>query len=279
MTLHPKSELRTPTEVRSPGSGANRSTDRGAIRISDFAGQTSDGWASAFANPSRSQPRAFTLIELILAIGVMAIALAAVNAVFFSAMRLRQSATDTVDESLPVERTLATLRRDLQGAVPPSADGILTGDFIVGGVISQASGQPVDIELYTTTGAMRADEPWGDVQRVTYELRMPENRLAAGKDLYRSVSRNLLATVTPQSDDQWMMGGVESIQFSCYDGTGWYDTWDSTVTTNLPAAVRVRILLADAHGGGGTPRPIEMTVTVDSQTRTNQTVSTDTTGG
>ena len=163
--------------------------------------------------------------------------------------------------------------------MPPSADGILSGDFRVGGVSSLGLSQPVDIELYTTTGAMHEDEPWGDVQKVTYELRMPEDRFAAGKDLYRSVTRNLLATIMPQPDDQWMMGGVESIQFSCYDGTGWYDTWDSTVTTNLPTAVRVRILLAEKGNSTGTPRPIEMIVTLDSQTRTNQTVSTDTTGG
>ena len=125
---------------------------------------------------------------------------------------------------------------------------------------------PVDLELYTTTGVLRENEPWGEVQKVTYQLRLPENRRATGLDLVRSVTRNLLATMTPQPEDQWVMGGVESVHFSCYDGTTWYDTWDSTITTNLPKAVRVRMLLTNP----GTPRPIEMLVPIDSQSRTSQ---------
>ena len=210
--------------------------------------------------------RAFTLIELIFGVGIMAIVMIAINAVFFSAMRLRERTADAVDESLPIEQTLAALRRDLQGAMEPSAVGILSGDFKVGAVISVGLSQPVDLELYTTTGVLRENEPWGEVQKVTYQLRLPENRRATGLDLVRSVTRNLLATMTPQPEDQWVMGGVESVHFSCYDGTTWYDTWDSTITTNLPKAVRVRMLLTNP----GTPRPIEMLVPIDSQSRTSQ---------
>jgi hypothetical protein len=213
---------------------------------------------------------AFTLIELILAIGVMAIALTAINAVFFSALRLRESANRVVAESLPIEMTLATLRRDLQGAMPPSAEGIFSGDFKVGGVTSQGSGRPVDIEMFTTTGVLRDDEPWGEVQMVTYSLRQPDNRSIPGQDLYRSVTRNLLATTAQQPQDQYMMSGIERIEYSCCDGVNWLDTWDSTVTTNLPTAVRVRILLANTSSSGGTPRPIELVVPLDSQSHTNQ---------
>jgi type II secretion system protein J len=224
--------------------------------------------------PTRHGLRAFTLIELILGVGIMAIVMIAINAVFFSAMRLRERTAGTVDESLPIEQTLAILRRDLQGAMAPSEEGILSGDFKVGGVTSIGVGQPVDIELYTTTGVLRENEPWGEVQKVAYQLRLPGNRSTPGQDLVRSVTRNLLATMTPQPEEQWMMGGVESIQFSCYDGTAWYDTWDSTITTNLPSAVRVRILLASPSSSTGTPRPIEMLVPIDSQSRTNQNAST-----
>ena len=188
-------------------------------------------------------------------------------------MRLRERTAETVDESLPIQQALAILRRDLQGAVAPSADGILSGDFKVGGVTSVGVGQPVDIELYTTTGVLRENEPWGEVQKVTYQLRLSENRRASGQDLVRGVTRNLLAAMAPQPEEQWMIGGVESLQFSCYDGTTWNDTWDSTLTTNLPAAVRVRILLANPSDPTGTPRPIEMLVPIDSQSRTNQSAS------
>jgi len=228
--------------------------------------------------PMRRGLRAFTLIELILAVGISSIVLIAVNAVFFTAMRLRESTTRALDESLPVQQAVEILRRDLAGAMTPSANGILSGDFKVGGVSSVGLAQPADIELYTTTGVLRENEPWGEVQKVTYELQPPANNLTRGKDLIRSVTRNLLSTVTPQPENQWMMGGIESVAFSCFDGTNWYDTWDSTFTTNLPIAVRVRIFPANAGGTTGAPSPIEFLVPIDSVSRTNQSGVTDTSG-
>lgn len=206
----------------------------------------------------------FTLMELVLAMGVCAIVLAGVSGVFFSAVRLRDSATQMVDDALPVQRAVAILRRDLQGVMLPATSGILSGDFKVGDVTSPGVNQNVAIELYTTTGALHANEPWGDIQRVTYELRPT----ATGKDLIRSVTRNLLATITPVPDDQWLLGTVESLDFDCYDGTQWRTAWDTTMSdTNLPVAVRVRIQLA---GGSRNRSPITLVVPLDSQSGTNQ---------
>jgi len=131
--------------------------------------------------------------------------------------------------------------------------------------------------LSTTTGVLREDEPWSEVQRVAYYLRPSGSSAVRGQDLYRGVTRNLLSTMTPQPDEQYLLSGVERLEISCSDGLTWYNTWDSTTTTNLPVAVRVRLLMANQSVSGGTAQPIEMIVPVDSQTRTNTGVSTDTT--
>ena len=216
----------------------------------------------------------FTLMELVLAMGICAIVLAAINAVFFSALRLRAVTMQAVDESLPVQRALTTLRRDLQCAMPPLTNGVLSGDFKVGDVTSLGLNQNVNIELYTTTGALHENEPWAEVQRVTYELRASAaGPSAPGKDLIRSVTRNLLATITPSPDDQWMMGNVASVDFDCYDGTQWRNAWDTTAgNTNLPVAVRVRIQLAGNDADSPlSQQPIVIVVPIDTQSRTNQT--------
>ncbi|HLP78833.1 MAG TPA: type II secretion system protein GspJ [Candidatus Paceibacterota bacterium] len=219
---------------------------------------------------------AFTLIELILAIGIMAIVLVAINAVFFSALRLRERSVATVEESLPIQQALAILRRDLQGAMAPSSNAVLAGTFRAGSVTSIGSSFPLSLEFNTTTGVLRDNEPWGEIQKVGYGLRSSASRNVPGNDLYRSVTRNLLATITPQPEEQWMMGGVQSMEISCYDGSQWRSDWDTSVTdTNLPTAVRVRILLVG--GGSGTSRPIEMIVPIDSQSLTNQSTATTTT--
>jgi type II secretion system protein J len=215
----------------------------------------------------------FTLMELMLAMGVCAIVLAAINGVFFGALRLREATIRAVDESEPAQLALTTMRSDLQSAMSPTTNGVMTGDFRVGDITSAGMNQNVSIELYTTTGALHENEPWGDVQCVTYELR-PSTGGAGnqGQDLVRSVTRNLLATITPVPEDQWMLGHVQNLTFDCYDGTQWRNSWDTTVSdTNLPIAVRVTIQLAGE--GTGDPRarePIVLTVPIDSQSRTNQ---------
>ena len=212
---------------------------------------------------------AFTLVEMILAIGVAAIVLAVVSSTLFAALHLRDATADAVDAASPVDQAMAVLRRDLQCAVTPKPSGVLSGDFKTGNVTSTGITVPVAAEIFTATGALSANAPWGDIQRVTYELKDSANRAAPGKDLYRSVTRNLLATGTPDVTDQWLLGGVARVQFSCYDGSQWFDAWDTTDTmsanTNLPVAVRVRIELAAQKSA------IEILVPIDSQSRSNRT--------
>jgi len=213
---------------------------------------------------------AFTLIEMILAVGVAAIVLVAINAVLFAALHLRNATQAAVEEATPVDLAVTIMRRDLQCAVPPEPNGVLTGDFKVGNVASLGTSLPVSAEVYTATGVLRADEPWGDIQRVTYSLRDDPNRKDTGKNLVRSVTRNLLTTTTPDITDQTLLRGVASLRFSCFDGTQWLDTWDTTDTTtlntNLPVAVRVQIQMAANNRNA---LPIEILVPIDSQSRTN----------
>jgi type II secretion system protein J len=219
---------------------------------------------------------AFTLIEMILAIGVASIVLIAVNTVLFASLRLRDATTDTVDAATPVDQAMTFIRRDLECVVTPTngTTKVLSGDFRVGNVTSPGVPEPVAIEMFTATGALSASAPWGDIQRVTYELRQSTDRNATGKDLVRSVVRNLLTLTTPETQDQLMLSGVQNIKFTCFDGMQWQDVWDTTgVTstyTNLPLAVRVDIQMS---GGGVNAQPIVLVVPIDAQTRTNTTVT------
>ena len=221
--------------------------------------------------------RAFTLLEMILAVAVAAIVLAAVSAAFFTALHLQASTQAAVDEATPVDQALAVMRRDLECVVTPTngTSKILSGDFRVGQVSSLGVNVPVAIEMYTATGALSsaADAPWADIQRVTYGLEKPTDGSTPGMELVRSVTRNLLSTLTPNVENQPLLSGVASIQFSRFDGANWYDAWDTTDpsagTTNLPVAIRVRIQMAESGNSAGGQSPIEMLVPVDSQSRTN----------
>ena len=218
----------------------------------------------------------FTLIEMILAIGISAIVLISISSVFFSALRLRDAAADMVDAASPIDAAVTFLKRDLQCAVTPTngTSKVLSGGFRAGnGLSSVGVSDPVAVEMFTASGALGESTPWGDIQRVTYELKTPAGAAATGRDLYRSVSRNLLAMSTPDVTEQLMLNGVASLKFSCYDGTQWNDTWDTTdpnsMNTNLPVAVRVDIQMA----GRSDLQPIEIVVPIDSQSRTNMVLT------
>jgi len=217
---------------------------------------------------------AFTLMEVLLALAVCAFVLLAINAILFSAMRLRARTTSMLDEAIPLDRALTLLRRDLANAVPPG--GTLAGPLQSGGIsggmgigLTDNSG----IQIYTSTGLLTADAPWGDIQKVTYQLQAPANPSAAGKDLVRSVTRNLLSTSTEESDDQWLASGIEALQFHYFDGTSWVDSWDPTTQTNLPRAVRVSVLPSSA-ATAAKPQPFELIVPLVAESRTNVVVTT-----
>lgn len=231
--------------------------------------------------PAATACHAFTLIEMILAIGIAALVLITVSSVFFTALRLRDDTADMVDAASPVDAAVTFLKRDLQCAVTPTngTSKILSGGFRVGNNLSSVGiSDPVAVEMFTASGTLSDSAPWGDIQRVTYELKSPVDSAATGRNLYRSVTRNLLSLSTPDVTDQLMLSGVASLKFSCYDGLQWNDTWDTTdsmaVNTNLPVAVRVDILMA----GRPDLQPIEIVVPIDSQTRTNMVLTT-TAGG
>lgn len=229
----------------------------------------------------------FTLLELLLAVLVFAIVLGAIHLVFFSAFKLRNKTAEAIERSLPLQQTLAIIKRDLANLVPP--DGTLSGALQSTPTLPTGSGMTASLnrqsgpQFYTAVGIVDDNTPWGEVERVSYFLAPPTNN-TPGLDLYRSVARNLLPMLQDQTDDQYLMSGVESIAFQFHDGTAWRDTWDSTqvdsmtgLTNNLPCAIKLELQLHSENRALGTPAPVELVVPVMVLARTNLT--TEVSGG
>src|SRR5262245_6192240 len=228
----------------------------------------------------KSRASAFTLMEVMLALMVSAIVLAAIGGVFYSAIRLRDRTAAMLDESMPLHQALTYLRRDLQGALPPSGIYTIAGDF-KNEQISSGIGQNFRLQFFTSSGVINDNNPWGEVQHISYELRDPLSRTTtSGRELIRTVTRNILATGMQDQQDQFLLGNVSSLQFSCYDGYDWRDSWDTSLgDTNLPSAIRVRLQLAGETGiDSRNQEPLELIVPLLCQSRTNQ-VTTASTGG
>jgi len=220
--------------------------------------------------------RAFTLLELILAILVFAIVLSAIHVVFFTALRLRNRTSDAIERALPLQQALGIIKRDLANVVPPG--GALSGQLqstpttaAPGNSMNRANGP----QFYTAVGIIDDYQPWSEIQRVSYFLAAPTNN-APGMDLFRSVTRNLLPTTQEEADDQFLMSGVDSITFQYYDGNNWKDTWDSTqadsatgLTNNLPRAIKLSLALHTEVQSLGASAPVELIVPIPVLQRTN----------
>jgi type II secretion system protein J len=236
---------------------------------------------SACSQSRRTQ--AFTLLEVLIASVAFAIVLASINAVFYGAVRLRNKAVDSFDQAVPMQHALAILKRDLANIVAPG--GTLSGTLQTTPNTGQ-SGQSASALLsqttaglpgqsspafYTATGIIDETTPWAEVQKVSYFLTASTNG-SFGKDLFRSVTRNLLPSLVDQPVQQPLLSGVQTINFLFYDGTQWRDTWDSTTEqTKLPRAVKVQIGMAAEEKNRLAPPPIELVVPLLVDGGTNST--------
>jgi general secretion pathway protein J len=210
----------------------------------------------------------FTLIEILLAVAIFAIVLAGMHLVFHGALRLRNKTTASLEAAVPLQQAVSVLQRDLANLVAPGTNlaGHLqtTPTNATVRVIGQVSPQ-----FFTAVGVLSDVAPWSEVQRVTYRLAEPTNN-TEGLDLYRSVTRNLLALVEDAPEDQFLMGGVETVTFQFYDGTQWRYDWDSTIEpTILPGAIRVELLLTSALTNRLNPEPVVLVVPIAVQPDTN----------
>ena len=238
--------------------------------------------AKALRWPVPPRQKAFTLLEVLIALLILALVMGVIHSIFFGALQLRNKTDQAFEEAIPLQHALSLIKRDLSNLTIPG--GTLTGTFQTSATTSSSTssthyGQQVGPTFYTASGVVSDFTAWAEIQKVSYYL-TPATNGGAGLDLIRAVTRNLLPVMTDEYADQRLLGGVENLTFQYYNGTSWVDTWDSTTTslssstTNLlPQGIRMQLTLA-VEAGKSAPAPIEMVVPVAAQTSTNATAAT-----
>lgn len=218
----------------------------------------------------------FTLLELLIATAVGAVVLLVIQTTYFGALRLHNTTHERIDEDLTLERTLAIVRRDLSGLMLPG--GTLSGQFQTenfSSITTEDYGERISPDLYTNAGRIDGWNQFSDVQMVAYYLAPSEHSTTAAKNLVRVVTRNLLPAQEPLPEEQVLLEGVEAASVMFYDGAEWIESWDSTVTSTLPKALRFTLILAARENEQrtattSTAAPIELVVPVLVKTTTSQ---------
>lgn len=238
----------------------------------------------SLASQQNRSTRAFTLIELLLAVAIAAVVLIAINSVLFGAIHLRAKTIEATEQTLPMDRAVATLKQDLMCIMQPGTNTSYGSNTLMGIMGTDATGtgltQTPLLEIYTSSGTVGDELPWGCMQKIDYWLQPSTNRMGfAGQDLVRGVTRNLLPTTQmPPEQQQVLLQNVQRLQFSFFDGTNWNDTW-STTLTNVPVAIKGAITFARPKPGAMLSLPVQFLVPIVSWANSTNTSLTNITTG
>ena len=188
----------------------------------------------------RANPRsAFTLLEMVLAMGLMTVLAASL----YSSLSIAYRAQEAADRAVaPVRRAalaIDAVRSEFLSALPPT--GLLAGSFI-GEDEKGNDGDDADTVVFHATGNGTDNvRPASDIRRI--ELAVDDNHC-----LVRRVTGNLLSPETVDPVQTVVCRGVRAFNLTYYDGSDWYDEWDSTTQDNaLPMAVEVMLEVDRPH--------------------------------
>ena len=217
--------------------------------------------------------RGFTLLELVVALFIVAILAGVLANSMYAAFKAKSSAEAAVEPGRTAGLALDFLREDLQNAVtpPPSSTTTgtststaaattavtLAGTFV--GVDGKGDGgrDADDLIFYSTASGPQHDSGNGEIKMIELTIITPPN--STERALVRRVTSNLLTlgTVTTPTDDEILCRGVAGFNLRYYDGTQWKDSWDSTqLSDELPVAVEVTLTL-ERPGSVGRTRQLK----------------------
>jgi len=194
-------------------------------------------------NSRRREARAFTLLELLVAMTMTAVLAGSLYATLGMAFQARRVADEAVGDIRRLELTMELMRADIRSAVVPS--GILAGEFI-GIDESEEAGEGLGDSLLlhcTADGGVLADGA-GDIRTVEFVCEADED--GEGMVLLRRMTSNLLTTKVLDPVEEVLCRGVDAFELRYFDGVDWLDNWDSGNQDNaLPLAVEVTVRLVD----------------------------------
>ncbi len=189
-----------------------------------------EDWRMGFRN------KAFTLIEVLLAVTLSALLLTIVYWTYFSINRSIDAATES-QEALETGRILSELiKRDIRG--------INAAEFPLVAKNREIDGKPAGEIEFVTTAKIDASEPTR-LRRVGYAL---VDNNTGQKILIRKESLNLKDDLNTTAKVFEVSRIITGFQLSFFNGTEWTDTWTSASPGSLPKQIRVTINVSDTKG-------------------------------
>jgi len=195
------------------------------------------------------QYKAFTLLELLVAMTLMVVTAACLYSALYTGFRARRSAISAVEPTSLAINAIELLKQDIYGVLPPS--GVLAGAFLGMDSIGVKGVDADSLEFYTTHIYGDDDHPVGGMGKIELVLEEDTDYDRANYRLVRRVTTNLLPPRAIDPEQQVLCRNVTSLNLRYFDGESWLDDWDSTADANsLPRAVEIEIKIANNATNG-----------------------------
>jgi prepilin-type N-terminal cleavage/methylation domain-containing protein len=193
----------------------------------------------------RAPLRGFTLLEMLAALAMTALLAGSLYASLAIAFKARASALGSLQAVRQGQWAVDLVAADLQSAAGPN--GILAGTFE--GQSKDVLGSAGDgLTFYATAEDVEPNVGIGDIKKIEYACETDPN--SGQPMLVRRLTTNLLATVTPQPQEEVICRNLRNFTLRYFDGSSWQDTWDSTSESDLlPVAVQITVELEGVSGG------------------------------
>lgn len=220
----------------------------------------------------RTEAEGFTLLEILLAVGLLGILILAVYGVFSRTLEAKEHAETVAAVSASARSVLARIARDLLAVAPRPASTLP----VPTPTPTPRGGLPEAVQQYLFvsrnrggSGAVADDLAFSawlprpaspgrtatDLAVVHYFLASDPanpNRRALFREALPSLSGKIFDPERPDpASTVRLLDGVAGIEFRFYDGRQWVEQWDSTDPRNFapaPQAVEVSLAVLDERG-------------------------------
>ncbi len=206
--------------------------------------------------------KGFTLIEVLLAMAILAVIMAVVYGSFSTAGRNVEQAEAARDETDLARTLLARMSDDIANAyynakmspLDPRTNRNVNLTVFFGKKVEAGEGDDKvrhdSLSLTTLTNWHRPDTPQTELMEVGYFF--SEKPDGSGYSFFRREKRELGPDTPPLEGgvEYELTDKVESLQFRYYNGTQWLDAWDTTP--------------GNSAGTAGLPQRVELTLVTDS---------------
>ena len=197
-----------------------------------------------------SKHRAFTLMETILAVSLMALVLMAVHGALWSGMRTHRRFRQSFEREGVISSAMRLIAEDLGSVMLQADDEIpsLVGVSDVSGANScllrlrtNARVRPAARQMLVDYFLMPHDEQGGLLVRRSQPLSSPGRMQLNSSDP---------SGETPQDSPalyETVARGVRLVRFRYFDGSRWADNWDSAQRRAMPTLVEVAVEFEGSH--------------------------------